>query len=89
MSATEVTMQGLRVGISAFENVPEYVQPAVQGTERQLVSRLTGIPDTALTYVVRKCSPSCSATKPSAARAEVNWLAQGNEILELQRAGVA
>ena len=44
-------MQGARVGISAFKNLPEYVQPAVQGTERQLVSRLTDIPDTALTYV--------------------------------------
>lgn len=51
MSATEVTTQGARAGMSVFENLPEYIQPAVQGPERQIVSRLTEIPDTFLTYV--------------------------------------
>ena len=62
MSATEVTTQGARAGMSVFENLPEYVQPAVQGPERQLVSRLTEIPDSALTYVdenVLSCPFSC------------------------------
>lgn len=62
MSATEVTTQGARAGMSVFENLPEYVQPAVQGPERQLVSRLTEIPDSALTYVdenVLSCLFSC------------------------------
>ena len=51
MSATDVTMQGARAGMSVFEDLPEYIQPAMQGPERQLVSKLTEIPDTALTYV--------------------------------------
>ena len=65
MSASEVTTQGARAGMSVFENLPEYIQPAVQGPERQLVSRLTEIPDSALTYVdenVRSSQSSCIAS---------------------------
>ena len=64
MAVDSILAGGMRAGMSEFADLPEYIEPAVQTKERNIVRKLTEILDTPLDSIdanvgARKISEIC------------------------------